>query len=133
MAKDVKSLIGVEVIEQAVENAKINAEINGITNAEFICGDAPKLASELLKKGVTPDVVIVDPPRKGCGEDLVKTIKEMSPERVVYVSCDPATLARDCGYFKDCGYQVEEVTPVDLFPRTAHVETVCLLFKEKNN
>ena len=129
MAKDVKSLIGVEIIPQAIENAKENARLNGIDNAEFICADAAQAASTLLERGVKPDIVILDPPRKGCDEALIKTVAEMSPERVVYVSCDSATLARDCQRFAALGYRTLAATPVDMFPHTAHVETVVLLSK----
>ena len=127
MAKEAEKIIGVEIIEQAVRDACFNARLNGITNAEFICNDAAGAAAELAKKGVKPDVVMVDPPRKGCSEQTVRAAAKMAPDRIVYVSCDPATLARDCAAFKELGYEVEEATPVDLFPRTAHVETVCLL------
>lgn len=127
MTKEVKSLIGVEIIPQAIENAKENARLNGIDNAEFICGDASQAAATLLERGVKPDVVVLDPPRKGCDEALINTVAEMSPERVVYVSCDSATLARDCQRFAALGYQTLAATPVDMFPHTAHVETVALL------
>lgn len=130
MASRAKTLIGVEIIPQAIENAKENARLNGIDNAEFICGDASQAAQELLKRKLKPDVVILDPPRKGCDEELVKTVAEMSPERIVYVSCDSATLARDCRRFTDLGYKVKKATPVDMFPHTAHVETVALLVRE---
>lgn len=129
MAKKVKNLIGVEVIPQAIEDAKINAELNNITNARFICDDASGAALRLADEGIRPDVIILDPPRKGCDETVIKTVAEMSPERIVYVSCDPATLARDCARFKELGYNVQEAVPVDLFPRTVHVETVCWLCK----
>ena len=129
MAKDVKSLIGVEIIPQAIENAKENARLNGIDNAEFICADAAQAASTLLERGVKLDIVILDPPRKGCDEALIKTVAEMSPERVVYVSCDSATLARDCQRFAALGYRTLAATPVDMFPHTAHVETVALLVR----
>ena len=130
MAKDCKKLVGVEIIEDAVRDAENNAAENGITNAEFICSDASSAAVKLKESGLSPDVVIVDPPRKGCGEELVKTIVKMKPERVVYVSCDPATLARDLKYFDSLGYKTKEVTPVDMFPRTAHIETVVLLSRK---
>ncbi len=130
MAKECKELIGIEIIPQAIENAKENAKNNGIENARFICGDAQKAAQELEHKGVTPDVIVVDPPRKGLTEKLIDTIVAMSPKRVVYVSCDPATLGRDLKQFEDNNYSVKEITPVDLFPRTAHVESVALLEKE---
>lgn len=131
MASDCKKLIGVEIIEDAVRDAENNAAENGIDNAEFICSDAASAAKMLAKKKLNPNVVIVDPPRKGCGEELVNTIAQMNPERVVYVSCDPATLARDLKYFDGLGYKTQEITPVDMFPRTAHVESVALLSREK--
>ncbi len=138
MARKVKELIGVEIVAPAIEDAKKNAALNSISNARFICGDASKAADELKKEGIKPDVIILDPPRKGCDEALIKTVAEMSPERIVYVSCDPATLARDCAIFATLGYTVAEkadgthfVTPVDMFPRTAHVETVVLLSQRR--
>ena len=129
MAQDCKQLVGVEIVEDAVNDAKANAEANEINNARFICADAPTAAEQLRKEGTAPDVVILDPPRKGCGEELVKTIRKMNPKRVVYVSCDPATLARDLKYFAENGYITHEVTPCDMFPRTAHCESVALLTK----
>ena len=126
-AKEAKKLIGVEIIPEAIEDAKINAELNGRSNAEFICGDAEKAAEVLKEKNIKTDVIIVDPPRKGLTPKLIETVSDFSPERVVYVSCDPATLARDCAIFRDYGFEIIEATPVDLFPRTAHCETVCLL------
>ncbi len=127
MAHQVKTLIGVEVVQQAVEDARLNAQINGIANARFIAADAADAAGQLEREGVCPDVVIVDPPRKGCDEGLIDTISRMAPARVVYVSCDPATLARDLKRFSERGYHTIQVTPVDMFPRTAHVETVAVL------
>ena len=126
-AKDAKKLIGVEIIEDAVKDAKENAKINGRKNTEFICADAEKAAEVLKEKNIKPHIIIVDPPRKGLTPKLIETINSFGAERVVYVSCDPATLARDCEIFKDFGFQIKEATPVDLFPRTAHVETVALL------
>lgn len=131
MAKDCKKLIGVEIIEDAVRDAEKNAAENEITNAEFICSDAESAAKKLEENGLKPDVIIVDPPRKGIGEELVKTIVKMNPERVVYVSCDPATLARDLKFFDEYGYKTEEVTPVDMFPRTAHCESAAKLLRNK--
>lgn len=131
MAKSVKSLIGVEIVPEAIEDAKINAEINNIENAEFICGDAEIAAKELQNRGVTPDVVILDPPRKGCAEELLKTVCEIAPKKIVYVSCDPATLARDCERLLHLGYETLKATPCDMFPRTSHVETVVLLSQQK--
>ena len=130
MADAVKELIGVEIVPQAVEDAKLNAQINGIDNARFICADAAKAAAQLKNENLRPDVIVVDPPRKGCGEEVVRIIGDMAPERVVYVSCNPATLARDTQYFAAVGYKVIRVTPVDMFPRTPHVETVCLLSRK---
>lgn len=127
MADKAKKLIGVEIVPQAVEDAKKNAEKNGVTNSEFICADAPEAAAQLKKRGTKPDVIILDPPRKGCTPDLIETVAEMNPDRVVYVSCDPATLARDCKIFTEKGYTLREYTPFDLFPSTSHVETVALL------
>ena len=130
MARDCKKLIGVEIVEQAIENAKENAKVNHIENSEFICADALKSVEVLLKKSELPDVVIIDPPRKGCSEDLIHIITEkLLPKRVVYVSCDPATLARDLKIFKAKGYELRVLTPVDMFPRTSHVECVVLLLK----
>ena len=129
MAHKAKKVIGVEIIDAAIENAKINAKENGIENSEFICGDAAKAAEVLKQRGEKPDVIIIDPPRKGCAAELIHTITEMAPERVVYVSCDPATLARDLKLFNELGYKPQVVTPCDLFPGTAHVESVCWLTK----
>lgn len=127
MANKAKSVIGVEIIPEAVEDAKVNASLNGIENAEFICGDAAKAAYDLTKRGIKADAIIVDPPRKGCSEELLKTIAtDFSPERLVYISCDSATLGRDAKILNSLGYKLTEYTPVDLFPRTAHVETVAL-------
>ena len=129
MAKKVKKLIGVEIIPQAIENAKKNAALNGIDNAEFICADAAKATVKLEKQGIKPDVVILDPPRKGCDKSLIETVVKMTPDKVVYVSCDSATMARDISIFNELGYKPTEITPVDMFPATPHVETVALLSK----
>ena len=129
MAKYCKALIGVEIVEDAIKDAEENAVVNGIENARFICADAPKAAEKLKNEGLKPDVIILDPPRKGCGEELVNTIFKMAPDRVVYVSCDPATLARDLKYFTQGNYSVKEITPCDMFSRTAHIESVCLITK----
>lgn len=129
MASKAKKLIGVEIVPEAIEDAKANARLNGIENAEFICGDAAAAAQIIKSKGVRPDVIVLDPPRKGCSPDMLETAAAMQPERIVYVSCDPATLARDCGAFASLGYSAVKATPVDMFPRTGHVETVCLLSK----
>ena len=128
MAKDAKDIIGVEIIPEAVKDAEFNAENNGIKNARFICADAAKAAEDLNREGIRPDVIILDPPRKGCSEELLHTVAEgFHPERVVYVSCDPATLARDIKILGTLGYKLKEYTAFDLFPRTHHVETVALI------
>lgn len=127
MADKCKKLIGVEIIEDAVKDAYKNAELNGIKNAEFICGDAKFAAEKLKNDGIKPDVIIVDPPRKGLTPELISTIAEMNPERVVYVSCDSETLARDLKLFTENNYSIKEITPVDLFSRTPHIENVALL------
>lgn len=130
LAKRAKKIIGVEIIPDAIKDAKINAANNEIENAEFICMDAAAAAKELAARKLRPDVVIVDPPRKGCSSDLLSTIaSDFSPERLVYVSCDSATLARDCAILRDYGYILTEYTPVDMFPSTAHIETVALLVR----
>ena len=129
MTDRAEELIGIETVAPAVEDAKKNAAANGIENARFICADAGEAAEKLLAEGKRPEVIILDPPRKGCSEQTVRAAAKMAPDRIVYVSCDPATLARDCAAFKELGYEVEEATPVDLFPRTAHVECVVLLTK----
>lgn len=133
MASSAGKVIGVEVIPQAVEDAKDNARRNGIENAEFFCGDAGQAALELEKNGVRPDVVVVDPPRKGLNADTIEALSRMAPRRIVYVSCDPATLARDVAMLKQRGYALQSATAADLFPRCAHVETVVLLSKGEIN
>ena len=131
MADRCKHLYGVEIVADAVEDARRNAAANGVTNATFLCGDAADAAARLKADGVKADVVLVDPPRKGLSEQLIETIADLDPQRVVYISCDPATLARDCARFADKGWHIAApVRPVDLFPRTAHVESVVLLTKE---
>ncbi len=131
VAKDVKEVIGVEIVEQAVEDAYKNAEINGISNARFICADAFEAARQLENEGVKPDVIILDPPRKGCSPQVIETVVRMSPDKVVYISCDPATLARDCKTFDENGYEVKRITTVDLFARTSHVECVVLMSRKE--
>ena len=129
MAGAAGKVIGVEVVPQAVEDARDNAARNGILNAEFFCGDAGQAALELEKSGVRTDVVVVDPPRKGLNADTIEALRRMSPKRIVYVSCDPATLARDVALLKERGYALKTAAAADLFPRCAHVETVVLLSK----
>ena len=130
MAKAAGRVIGVEVVEQAVQDAKENALRNSITNAEFICGDAGKAALELEEKGIRADVVVVDPPRKGLNSDAIEALCRFAPRRIVYVSCDPATLARDVALPKERGYTVKNAQAADLFPRCAHVESIVCLIRE---
>jgi len=129
MAHKAKQLIGVEIIAEAVENAKKNAEQNGINNSRFLCGDASDAAHELEKEGLRPDVIVIDPPRKGCTPQLIETIAAMSPDRVVMVSCDSATAARDTAIFESFGYCLKKLQAVDMFPRTSHIECVALFEK----
>ena len=139
LAKKAKQVYGVEIVLQAIDDAKNNAKINDIANAEFYVGKAEEVLPEYYKEyekthnGETAhaDVIVVDPPRKGCEESLLQTIVDMQPEKVVYVSCDSATLARDVKFLRANGYELKDVTPVDQFPHTVHVETVCLLSREK--
>ena len=130
MAKAAGKVIGVEVVEQAVEDAKANAKRNGIENAEFFCGDAGKAALKLEQEGIRPDVIVVDPPRKGLNADTIEALHRMSPRRIVYVSCDPATLARDVALLKNHGYKLKNAQAADLFPRCSHVESIVCLKKE---
>ena len=127
MASGAKKIYGIEIVPDAVRNAVRNAEINGISNAEYRCGDASECARRLKEEGITPDVAIVDPPRKGCSVETVSFLNQTAPARLVYISCDPATLARDISRLKDAGWQLEKFTVVDMVPRTANVETVCLM------
>ena len=131
MAKAAGKVIGVEVIEQAVRDAEDNARRNNIDNAEFFCGDAGKAALDLEAKGIRPDVIVVDPPRKGLNADTIEALHRMSPRRIVYVSCDPATLARDVALLKERGYVLQSAQAADLFPRCAHVESIVCLRQVK--
>ena len=130
MAKAAGKVIGVEVVEQAVADAKANAKRNGIENAEFFCGDAGKAALKLEQEGIRPDVVVVDPPRKGLNADTIEALSRMSPRRIVYVSCDPATLARDVALLKNHGYKLKNAQAADLFPRCSHVESIVTMIQE---
>ena len=130
LAQKAKMVRGVEIIPAAIENAKENARLNGFDNTEFFVGKAEEvLPEQFARTGERADVIVVDPPRKGCDETLLSTIIEMQPDRVVYVSCDSATLARDLKYLCERGYELKKVCPVDMFPNTVSVETVCLLSK----
>ena len=128
-AKQVKEVYGVEVIETAVEDAKKNAERNGITNAHYVADSAENAMAKWSKDGIKPDVIIVDPPRKGLTESFIKASVAMQPEKITYVSCNPATMARDIKRYQELGYELKKVQPVDLFPQTHHVECVSLLVK----
>lgn len=129
MASAAGKVMGVEVVPQAIEDARDNARRNGIENAEFFCADAGAAALELEQKGIRPDIITVDPPRKGLNSDAIEAIDRMNPKRLVYISCDPATLARDTALLKERGFRLEKAIAADLFPRCSHVETVCLLSK----
>ncbi len=127
LAQKAKKVYGVEIIPEAIEDANRNAELNGITNVEFEVGEAEKVIPAWYKKGIQADVIVVDPPRKGCDEALLNTIIAMKPKRVVYVSCNPATLARDLRILEDGGFKTKEIQPVDMFPQTMHCEAVALI------
>ncbi len=132
LAQKAKQVYGVEIIPQAIDDARNNAVINDMDNVEFFVGKAEEvLPREYAENKVYADVIVVDPPRKGCEESLLATMVEMEPKRIVYVSCDSATLARDLKYLCGEGYEVEKVTAVDMFSHTVHVETVCLMSKVK--
>jgi 23S rRNA (uracil1939-C5)-methyltransferase len=137
LAQKAKKVYGVEIIPQAIEDAKHNARLNGFENAEFFVGEAEKVLPEYYKEyakahpgeNARADVIVVDPPRKGCEESVLETMVNMQPERIVYVSCDSATLARDVKYLRENGYELRKVKAVDMFPHTGHVETCVLLEK----
>ena len=130
MADAVLELVGVEIVPEAVENAKENAARAGVKNAAFFCGDAGSIAGKLAEQGTAPDVIVVDPPRKGCDEAALWAMVQMQPERIVMISCNATTAARDCAMLSRMGYAAERVQPVDLFPGTGHVETVVLMSKK---
>ncbi|MDY4762374.1 23S rRNA (uracil(1939)-C(5))-methyltransferase RlmD [Streptococcus thoraltensis] len=132
-AKQVKAVYGVEVIEAAVEDAKKNAERNDITNAHYIADSAENAMTQWSKEGIQPSVILVDPPRKGLTESFVRASVEMAPEKITYISCNPATMARDIKLYEALGYKLKKVQPVDLFPMTHHVEAVSLLVKERSD
>ena len=132
LARKARKVYGVEIIPDAIEDARRNASLNGFANTEFYVGKAEEVLPEKYEKeGVRADVIVVDPPRKGCDETLLSTMVKMQPERIVYVSCDSATLARDLRYLCDNGYELKRVCPADMFPQTVHVETVVLLSHKK--
>ena len=129
LSNHAKRALGAEIVPEAIDDARENAVRNGVRNAEFFCGDASDVAKKLAQEHLRPDVITVDPPRKGLAPDVVESIAAMQPERVVYVSCDSATMARDVKRFADLGYTAARAAAVDMFPRADHVETVCLLSK----
>ncbi|WBW99306.1 23S rRNA (uracil(1939)-C(5))-methyltransferase RlmD [Oceanirhabdus sp. W0125-5] len=127
LSQKAKKVYGVEIVPEAIKDAKKNAEQNNVKNAEFIVGEAEKIIPNMINEGIKADVVVVDPPRKGCDVALINALGEMRPKRIVYVSCDPATLARDLKFLEEKGYETVEVQPVDMFPQTAHIESVVKL------
>ncbi len=127
LAQKAGKVYGIEIVEPAIADAKVNAAANNISNAEFICGDAAVEMPALLNKGVKPDVVLLDPPRAGCDKKVLAAIADVKPERIVYVSCNPASLARDMAFLTENGYKAEKAQPVDMFPMCAHVECVVLM------
>jgi len=129
MARHAKKVIGVEIIPAAIRDAKENARRNGIDNAEFLCADASEAAKRFAEQGIRPDVILVDPPRKGLDPQVIDAMVQMAPEKIVYVSCDPATLARDLKRLEEQGYQTCHAEAFDMFPRCAHVESVAMLKK----
>jgi 23S rRNA (uracil1939-C5)-methyltransferase len=130
LSQKAKKVYGVEIVEQAIENAKVNAEQNKITNSQFFVGKSEEIIPRLIRDGIRPNVIVVDPPRKGCDVKLLDAIGQAKPKRVIYVSCDPSTLARDLKYLEEVGYETVEVQPVDMFPMTKHVENVTLLINK---
>ena len=129
MARHAGQVIGAEIVPEAIEDAKENAKRNNIENVAFFCGDASAVAADFAAKGLRPDVICVDPPRKGLTPEVVQAAAQMAPRRIVYVSCDPATLARDVKLFAQEGYEAVRAAAVDMFPGTANIETVVLLSK----
>lgn len=129
LAKKAKQVIGIEIVKPAIKDAKKNAKKNHMENTEFYAADAGKFMPQLYRKGLVPDVIVMDPVRAGCSEEVLKAAAGMNPKRIVYVSCNPATFARDAKILKSEGYEIKEIQPVDMFPQTMHVETVALLYK----
>ena len=130
LSQKAKKVYGVEIVPEAIKDAIENAKQNNIENVEFIVGESEKVIPELIRNGIRADIVVVDPPRKGCERELLEAISVMKPRKIVYVSCDPATLARDLGILTEFGYRAVEIQPVDMFPQTAHVESVARIERE---
>lgn len=131
LAQQARYVYGIEVIPDAIENARENAKLNSITNAEFFVGDAVELMPRMYDQGIRPSVIVVDPPRAGCAQEVLDTFVKMQPDRIVYVSCNPSSLARDLNYLAQHNFETREVTPVDMFPQTSHVECVTLMSRVK--
>lgn len=131
LAQKAKKVYGIEIVEEAIKDAKKNAKINNLDNVEFYVGKAEEVVPKMYKQGKRANVVVVDPPRKGCDEKVLDTIISMQPDRVVYVSCNPSTLARDLNYLDERGYTCLEVQPVDMFPHSVHIENVALIVKKQ--
>ena len=131
MANKAKEVYGIEIVEQAIEDAKENCKINNITNAKYYAGDTEKLLSDLIEKqNVIPDVVVVDPPRKGLDNTTIENIKKIKAERVIYISCNPSTLVRDLSKLEE-QYEIKEIQPLDMFPFSHHVESIVVLKLKK--
>ena len=131
LAQKAKKVYGIEIVDEAIKDAKRNAALNKLDNVEFYVGKAEEVVPKMYKQGKRANVVVVDPPRKGCDEKVLDTLVSMEPDRVVYVSCNPSTLARDLNYLNERGYKCKEVQPVDMFPHSVHIENVALIVKEK--
>jgi 23S rRNA (uracil-5-)-methyltransferase RumA len=129
LAPDAKEVRGIEAIEEAVRDARQNAKQSGLPNTQFYLGRAERLLPQWVREGLRPDVVVVDPPRTGCEQPLLSAIAEAKPPRLVYVSCNPATLAKNCRFLLDAGYRIEWIQPVDMFPQTSHIENVALIVR----
>ena len=129
LAQKAKKVYGVEIVPQAIQDAKKNAKLNGMDNTEFVVGQAEKVMPAWTEEGMKPDVIVVDPPRKGCDKALLHAMVDMNPDRIVYVSCNPATFARDLVTLTEGGYKLKKAQPVDMFPQTSHVEVVTVLEK----
>ena len=130
LSQKAKKVYGVEIVPQAIEDAWKNAKANNVENVEFFVGEAEEVIPDLIAKGIKADIVVVDPPRKGCEKVLLEALSSINPKRIVYVSCDPSTLARDLKILEDLGYKTEKVQPVDMFPQTPHIENVALMVRK---